>query len=681
MFDIQSLLTLAQADGAVESSLSGLGRMPVYILAGYLVLLLILGLAGWIKSKRGEEDYYLAGRSQGWLVSSVTIMATFFSSFALLGAPGMVYREGVMFALFSLNVPIAGLSVYLIGSRIWKAGRRFGYVTPGDMVADYYGSHGLLKLLVAITCVLYVLPYVVMQIQSGGILSEKLFPGEHTIDLGFQQLTVGSFALGSTVLAAVTMLYIMVGGMRSVAWTDLIQGLLLISGMLVSGMAMFLAFDGPANFGQRICAELPDNSLTIPGNTGGWPWSLLLTVCAFGSIGSMVQPAQWMRFYAASGTRTLKRGAVIFAVVLTSCFILGVMLIGLAGQLLYPLNFTLQESFEIPADQILVEADSVAGFEQSMNAEHRTWTWQTDDGYQFQLQEPTTNAEQRSATVSWNWMGAADRNMPSTAQSEFSELSSHPNFRRAIDRLAAQSADPSQRPSVAAHADVKDYNSILVVVVSQKLPVVFGQLGAIVAALILVAIMAASMSTADSNLHALAAVGTRDVYDQFIQPDASQGRRVWVGRILIAVATVLALIAVISGQDEQVRSQYDIIAMIAQMGLMAIAFSAQLLPVVVDMLFIRKGTAVGAIGGLAGGLLATFVCGPLFKMLASALGSPQVLTDVLNAVGQLTSTVKVHGSVWGLVVNVPIFVVLSLLTRHRNPGRVREFAETFASRG
>jgi len=681
MFDIQSLITLAQADGAVESSLSQLGQMPVYILAGYLVLLLILGVMGWIKSKLGEEDYYLAGRSQGWLVSSVTIMATFFSSFALLGAPGMVYREGVMFALFSLNVPIAGLSVYLIGSRIWKAGRRFGYVTPGDMVADYYGSHGLLKLLVATTCVLYVLPYVVMQIQSGGILSEKLFPGEHTINLGFQQFTVGSFALGSTVLAAVTMLYIMIGGMRSVAWTDLIQGLLLISGMLVSGMAMFLAFDGPANFGERISSELPENSLTIPGNTGGWPWSLLLTVCAFGSIGSMVQPAQWMRFYAASGTRTLKRGAVIFAVVLTSCFILGVMLIGLAGQLLYPLNFTLQQSFEIPANQRLVEADSLPGFEQAMNAKHRTWTWKSDGGYRFQLQEPTSNQEQQSATVSWKWVGKADRSMPSTAQSAVVALSEHPNFRRAVDRLAAQAADPGQRPTVSAHADVADYNSILVVVVSQKLPEVFGQLGTIVAALILVAIMAASMSTADSNLHALAAVGTRDVYDQFIQPDASQRRRVWVGRILIALATILALIAVISGQDETFRSQYDIIRMIAQMGLMAIAFSAQLLPVVVDMLFIRKGTAAGAIGGLACGLLATFVSGPLFQMLVSALGSPELLQNILTATGHVTGAVKVHGSVWGLAVNVPVFVALSLLTRHRNPGRVREFAETFASRG
>ena len=66
------------------------------VIGFYLLLLLVLGFVGYLKSRGGEEDYYLAGRDQGWLISSLTIMATFFSSFALLGAPGMVYREGVV---------------------------------------------------------------------------------------------------------------------------------------------------------------------------------------------------------------------------------------------------------------------------------------------------------------------------------------------------------------------------------------------------------------------------------------------------------------------------------------------------------------------------------------------------------------------------------------------------------
>lgn len=67
-----------------------LGYLPHFLLGCYLLVLLIIGYIGYRKGSRSEEDYYLAGRGQGWIVSSLTIMATFFSSFALLGAPGMV---------------------------------------------------------------------------------------------------------------------------------------------------------------------------------------------------------------------------------------------------------------------------------------------------------------------------------------------------------------------------------------------------------------------------------------------------------------------------------------------------------------------------------------------------------------------------------------------------------------
>jgi Na+/proline symporter len=631
----------AQADGGIESSLESLGQMPMWIMGGYLVLLLVLGIVGWMKSQAGEEDYYLAGRNQGWMVSSVTIMATFFSSFALLGAPGMVYREGLMFALFSLNVPVAGVCVYLLGSRIWKVGRKFGYVTPGDMVADYYGSKFSLKMLVALASFLYVLPYVVMQIQAGGVLSEKLFPGEN------------SFAIGSTLLAAITMLYIMIGGMRSVAWTDLIQGTLLIAGMLVSGFAMFLVFNGPGDFFNRVSTEMPASSLTLPGNTGVWGWTLIFTVCVLGSSGSMVQPAQWMRFYSASSVQTLKRGAVIFAVVLTTCFILGVMLIGLAGQVLFPLTFTLTE--DVGSDISAVSLpDSLNNHAQINPAEGDT-----------------------PATLQWNWQGNSGREMTEAQRNTLLASDESAPFQTAVASLYDQSRDDSVTGKPSAHRTIGDYNSILVVVISQTLPETFGMLGALIASIIIVAIMAASMSTADSNLHALSAVATRDIYDSYIRPDASEKERVWVGRIIIAAATGLALFAVIGGNDEAFKSKYDIMSMIAQMGLMAIAFSAQLLPITIDMLFLQKGTGKGAAAGLAAGLLGAFTFGPLFQMITEGLGNPAALQSIIDLTKSLKAPYPMHGSVWGLVFNIPIFILVSFVTRKPDSKKILEYQEAF----
>ena len=62
--------------------------LPHILLGAYMLLLIGLCVVGYRKGKATEEDYYLAGRGQGVLVTSLTIMATMFSSAALLGIPG-----------------------------------------------------------------------------------------------------------------------------------------------------------------------------------------------------------------------------------------------------------------------------------------------------------------------------------------------------------------------------------------------------------------------------------------------------------------------------------------------------------------------------------------------------------------------------------------------------------------
>lgn len=520
-----------------------LGRMPHIILALYLLLLLAFGIIGYRRRQaESEEDYFLAGRGQGWIVSSLTIMATFFSSFALLGAPGMVYRDGVVFALFSLNVPVAGVAIYLLGARIRRIGREHGYLTPADMIASHYDSRVALRLLVALVGLLYAIPYVVIQIQAGGILSQQLFPG------------ADAFETGACLLALITMLYVMSGGMRSVAWTDVVQGGLLVGGMLLAGIAAVGVLGGPGPFFEAV-AELPPKSLSAPGTTGRWTPELLFTASLFASLGSMIQPAQWMRFYAARSSNTLRRSALIFAAVLTLCFFFGVMLVGLGGQVLYPLL-------------------DAAG-------QYRT----TDAG----------------------------------------ALLPHPSV----------GATPGS------------FDQVLIVVLKNHLPELLGPAGVVLAALVLVAIMAAAMSTADSNLHALSALLTHDVYDQFVRPAASQSERTWVGRAVIAAVTVLALVLVILGR----RSESNPLGMIVILGLLAIAFSTQLLPMTIDMLFIRRGSRQGAIAGLLAGVATVLLLSPFWSMIAG------------DTFGGILASMKkmIDIGAWGLFVNTAVFAVLSWL--------------------
>ncbi|MBS13846.1 MAG: hypothetical protein CME19_19910 [Gemmatimonadetes bacterium] len=520
--------------------------MHLLVLSLYLIMLIVFGIVGYRRGTDTEDDYYLAGRGQGWIVSSLTIMATFFSSFALLGAPGMVYRDGAVFALFSLNVPIAGAGIYLIGSRIRKLGQERGYVTPTDMITDHYGGSISLRLLVVLIGVLYAVPYVVIQIQAGGILSREMFGSEH------------AFETGAIILAIITMAYIMGGGMRSVAWTDVVQGVLLVGGMLLGGFCVVAVLGGPVEFFRHV-AELPPKSLTVPGTVGHWTPEMLFTASTFAALGSMIQPAQWMRFYAAKSGDVLRKSALIFAAVLTSCFFFGVMLVGLGGQVLYPI---------------------------------------VDESGAYRLNE-------------------AGRVLP------------HPDVGSAANQ----------------------FDQILVVVLNNHLPELLGPIGVFLASLILVAIMAAAMSTADSNLHAMSALLTHDIYDHFIRPEASQCERTWVGRILIAITTVFALALVLIAN----RSESNPLGMIVILGLLAIAFSTQILPVAIDILFLKRGNRQGAIAGIVSGLAVVFFLSPFWPMLMG-----NTLGDVIVSMKKMIDV-----GAWGLLLNTAVFTLVTLGTRNK----------------
>ncbi|MFK7849834.1 MAG: sodium:solute symporter [Akkermansiaceae bacterium] len=513
-----------------------LGAFPYVVLGFYLLLLLGLGFASLLKSrgaKDAETDYYLAGRGQGLLVSSLTIMATYFSGFAILTFPGWVYSNGIAPMLFALNLPVAAAGIYIIGNRIRKLGQKHGHITPADLISHHYGDSPALRFMVALVGALYVIPYVVMQIKAGGILAQGLFQDVEHLTLLGQQISIED--TGVAVLSLVTMLYVLVGGMRSVAWTDVIQGLLLLTAMTLSGVAIVHALGGVNGYFQAV-SKLDGELLTMPEPGARFnAWSAM-TFCAFASLASIVQPAQWMRFYSARNSDTLRKTAIVFSTVLPVCFLLGVFLVGLGGRALYP----------------MVEGALPAG-----------------------MSKP---------------------------------------------------------------------DDIVIHVISQQFPEIFGTFGLLLIALILVAVMAASMSTADSNLHALSAVFTCDLYHP-LRPRSSENERAWVGRAIIVITTFSAAALTYWG------AQGTLLQTITTFFFMAMAFSAQLLPVTVDVLFLKKGTRQGAIAGLAAGILTVFLFPPLGSLL---LGNE-------NPVTLLTANLKTLLDVGfcGIVVNLLVFAIVS----------------------
>ena len=572
------------------------GYVPHIVLGAYIIILIGIGVVGFIRGKGTEEDYYLAGRRQGLIVTALTLMATFFSSAALLGVPGVIYKDGLAFVVFALNLPVSGAAVYVLGSKISRLGRARGYVTPADMVSDYYGSSVALRVLVALAGFLYVVPYVVMQIRAGGHLAQRMFPDVLLPGGG------DMFVVGSTVMSVIMMLYIIVGGMRSVAWADVLQGTLLLVGMLLAGVATIAALGGVGGYFKAVNA-LPQAELSMPGLTGGWtPWKMM-TICVFASLASMVQPGQWMRYYAARSSNTLRRSALLFSGLLAVCYLFGIMFVGLGGKVLYPLSQDGKYRFEPNA------ADHIAG---RVRSDEQTG--------EYVLADPKTQI------VDW------------------SRLKPHPDV----------------------GTTTKDFDKIVIVTIQDHMPRLMPNLGVVVVSIILVAILAASTSTADSNLHALSAVLTRDVYDRFIHPGAGDRERAWVGRGVIVAAALLALWLVHLGEFNR---DFRPLEMIVRMSFVAMGFSCQIVPLTIDMLFIRRGTRAGAVAGMIAGFAVVFWFTPFPQMM---FGAGEGMKGVYDLVADLKRLFDIGFT--GFCVNTVVFVLVSLVTRRPDPQRTRELA-------
>jgi Na+/proline symporter len=143
----------------------------------------------------------------------------------------MIFRDGFPYAFvsfYAIAIPLTGV---LFLKRQWILGKRFGYITQGEMLSDYYRGNGI-RLLTVIVGVLFTIPYLALQLLAAGYL--------------FQVLTDGfvPMSVGMTVLAMVMVIYVATGGLRAVAYVETMQCLLLAFGLVATGLIALNAVGG-----------------------------------------------------------------------------------------------------------------------------------------------------------------------------------------------------------------------------------------------------------------------------------------------------------------------------------------------------------------------------------------------------------------------------------------------------
>ena len=113
------------------------------LVAIYLLITVGVGALASRKLTINVEDFFLAGRKTGFIVLYLTVVATYHSAFAFLGSGGFFYTHGIGFWEAGTWTVVMGAITYVLGTRIWALGKKFDYVTPADLLADFYESEAV----------------------------------------------------------------------------------------------------------------------------------------------------------------------------------------------------------------------------------------------------------------------------------------------------------------------------------------------------------------------------------------------------------------------------------------------------------------------------------------------------------------------------------------------------------
>jgi SSS family solute:Na+ symporter len=219
--------------------------------AAFAVLGGVIALLAARENTGTAADYYLGGRHLGGVVAGLSYAATTYSAFMLVVLTGLTYRGGVGALGFEL-IYFSGLVLLVIfGPRFWLAARRWGFITPAEMLGARYGSRNIARLTAVISLV-FLIPYSTTQMAGIGLLLSGVTGGAITLGMA---ITVG---------AALAIFWTLVAGLRSVAWTDAVQAMvMLVSALLAVGFVVS-AIGGWQTFGDRIM-ESNAAWLDVPG--------------------------------------------------------------------------------------------------------------------------------------------------------------------------------------------------------------------------------------------------------------------------------------------------------------------------------------------------------------------------------------------------------------------------------
>lgn len=294
----------------------------VAVLVGYLVVLLAIGF--WASRESGDlKGYYVAGKKLPAWVIAFSMNATGESAWLLLGLTGMGYAVGVHAFWVILGEVLGVATAWVFVARPFKEYTdRFDAITVPDYLTERFrDTTHVFRWLSAIIILSMVMAYVAAQLTASGKAFDSFLGTGYT----------GGAAIGLVIV----LFYTTVGGFKAVAYSDFVQGVLML-GCLVTLPVVGIAAAG--GWGGMLGAlEAADPVLLRPMGEFGLGPAGIASAFGFVAIGFafLGSPQLLTRFMAARDQKQIVEGG-FWAVLCVIGFDVGAVFAGMAGRTLFP---------------------------------------------------------------------------------------------------------------------------------------------------------------------------------------------------------------------------------------------------------------------------------------------------------------------------------------------------------
>jgi len=295
---------------------------PVAVLVAYLAMLVALAL--WSRREtKSLSGFFLAGKKLPYWVVAFSTNATGESGWLLLGLTGMGFTVGAQ-AYWVVVGEVIGiaLSWMLISVRLKRLGDETDSITLPDVIsARFKDDKHILRSIAVVIILTMVCAYVTAQMVASGKALSSFIGMDYTT----------AVVVGAVIIIA----YTFVGGYKAVAYTDVVQGVLMLAGLIIVPAVAISAAGGWHSVTNNLAAQDP-GLLSMWDITGtGIPgWIALVSFMAIG-LPFLGVPQLMVRFMSAKDEDELKK-ARILSVIVILLFDVGAVTAGMAGRALFP---------------------------------------------------------------------------------------------------------------------------------------------------------------------------------------------------------------------------------------------------------------------------------------------------------------------------------------------------------